>query len=133
MSFLGDLITDTTADLTSELFGDFDAAAWSHCADVEGKQQASQPVTYTDAEGCVWHPDAPELKAGESRLRVVQSGTLLVPTSLDLTLSDTDRWKDADDVVWKPLTIGQVVHGFQHVRLTREERQFSGQTGKRGK
>lgn len=118
-----------SAPILETYFGDDE---WSRAADVETTEQAGDPVVYATVSGCIWHPDVPDLKTDESRRRELIAGSLLVPTALDLVFSVKDRWKDAENVVWRPQTISDDINGFRHVLLTRESRQFSGQTGKRG-
>lgn len=102
--------------------------SWSVCFDVDGKRQSEEDIDYVSQSGCVWHPDIPNLDTANERRTEVISGTLLVPTELDLALSVKDRWRDASDTIWKPKTISEDIDGFRHVKLTRESRQFSGQT-----
>jgi len=132
MNVLADLMTGTTADLMSQLFGDFEnetTNGWKRAANVEATLQAGDDVDYVAVPGCVFHSVLPELNTSDERRRVISAGVLLVPTNLELELSEKDRWQDPSDVIWRPAWISDDNHGFRHIRLTREDRQFSGQTG----
>ena len=130
MSIFGSLFSGSAAPALTAYLGERGDAAWRLAADVETTLQANLVPSYSAIDGCLWSPDAPDLKVDQDRRREVISGTLLVPISVlddeEVTLSIKDRWKDAANIIWKPQTISDPIHGFRHVTLTKEARQFSG-------